>query len=201
MTFKDPILFDLPMPIETRRLSLRPLMPGDGKEIFKAIEESKELFKKWLPWARSVNVWEDSEKTAREFYAEFIERKKMPLVILKNQRVIGMCGFNKINWEIPSASIGYWLKVSAQGNGYAREAIAALTLYSFNLIKLKRLTIVCDDTNIKSIQVAESLGYTLETRAKGLLENPRGDDLICWRRYVRFDAKNLEAYKANWSLT
>ena len=188
---KNPILLDFPLPIQTKRLLLRPLMPGDGKKIFEAIEESKDLFTKWLPWVKDVKKWEDSEKTAREFYADFILRKRFPLVILKDDALIGMCGFNTIKWTIPSASIGYWCRKNAQGNGYMKESVEALTIYGFNSMHLKRLSICCKDTNKKSISVAESLGFTLETCAKGLLENLEGEDLVYARRYVRFNADGL----------
>lgn len=192
MIFTNPILIDLPMPIKTKRLIMRPLMPGDGKEIFKAIEDSRELFSVWLPWVSEVKTWEDSEKTAHEFYANFIQRKNINLVIMREEKIIGMCGFNTLNWQIPSGGIGYWCLKAAQGNGYIREAVGALTVYAFKVMNLKRVSILCDDENIKSIRVAESLGYSLETRAKGLLENLRGKDLIFARRYVRFDSKGLE---------
>lgn len=192
MSIKDPLLLDLPMPIPTKRLIIRPLMPGDGRQVFEAVEESREHFKLWLPWVKYVKTWEDSEKTAHEFYADFICRKAMHLAIFQDQHLVGMCGFHTINWSIPSAPIGYWCRTSAQGQGFIREACAALTVYGFEIIGLKRISILCEDTNEKSIRVAESLGFTLETRAKGLIENLQGDDLTFGRRYVRFDTKGLE---------
>lgn len=194
MTIRNPILLNFPMPIKTQRLIISPMIPGDGQEVFRAIEESRESFVPWLPWVKDVKTWEDSERTAHEFYAGFILRKNMNLVIRYDQRIIGMCGFNTLNWQIPSGNIGYWCRKSDEGNGYIKEAVAALTIYAFKIMHLKRLCILCDDENIKSIRVVESLGYTLETRAKGLLENLRGDDLFYGRRYVRFDSKGLESY-------
>ena len=194
MTLKNPILLDLPMPIKTKRLVICPMMPGDGQEVFKAIDESRDLFSLWLPWVGDVKTWEDSEITAHEFYAGFIQRKNMNLVIKYNQQIIGMCGFNTLNWHISSGSIGYWCLKSEQGKGYIKEAVAALTIYAFKIMNLKRISILCDDENIKSIRVAKSLGYTLETRAKGLLENLRGKDLTYARRYVRFDPSGLEDF-------
>lgn len=185
---KKPILLDLPMPIQTARLLLRPLMPGDGKQVFEAVEESREQFKLWLPWTNEAHTWEDCECTAREFYAGFIVRKSVHLVILKDSELMGMCGFNHIDWNIPSATIGYWCRKSAQGNGYMREAVEALTNYGFNTLQFKKLSILCDDRNLPSIRVAERAGYTLEVRAKGLLPDlQNGNNLAYGRRYVKFN--------------
>lgn len=197
MGVADPLLLDLPMPIQTERLLLRPLMPGDGKLLFDAIEESREELKLWLPWVPSVKCWQDSERTARGFYADFIRRIIMNLAILHQGEFVGMCSLN-FSWQIPSASIGYWCRLSAQGQGFIQEAISALTLYAFRVTPLKRLAIICHDGNVKSARVAENLGYRLELRAPGLIENLKGDELVWGRRYVRFDDQGLDITHVRW---
>jgi hypothetical protein len=42
MKIKDPLLLNLPIPIYTKRLLIRPLMPDDGQQLFTAIEETRE---------------------------------------------------------------------------------------------------------------------------------------------------------------
>jgi RimJ/RimL family protein N-acetyltransferase len=199
---KDPILLDFPMFITTERLNIRPMMPGDGPVLFEAIEESRFVLKEWLPWVNFATSVENCERTARQFYADFILRRSLPLVIFRKDHFIGGCGFNNIKWDIPSASIGYWCRVSEQGNGYIQEAIAAQTLYGFKTIGFKRLSILCDDENIKSKKVAEALNFHLETKAKGLLPSRKAEDPeaslqdVC--HYVRFDSKGLENIKCMW---
>ena len=67
-----------------------------------------------MPWVEGVKSWEDSERTAREFYAAFIVRNKFDFGIYKNDQFIGGCGINGPNWSIPSAHIGYWCRTSEQ---------------------------------------------------------------------------------------
>lgn len=177
------------MPIQTERLSLRPLNAGDGPLIFEAVEESRELLERWLPWPQYVKSWEDSEKFAREQYAYFILRQSLTLGIFQGDHFIGVCGFHRIQWKIPSAEIGYWCRQSAQGWGYMQEAVQALVAYGFKDIGLKRLEILCFDDNKPSAALAEKLGFNLETRALGLMDNFRGDDLVLSRLY----AKTLES--------
>lgn len=54
MSLKNPLLLDLPMRITTERLIIRPVMPGDGKQIFEAIEESRDSLSQWHDWVPSV---------------------------------------------------------------------------------------------------------------------------------------------------
>lgn len=194
MSIQNPILLDLPLPIYTNRLLIRPMMPGDGKKIYALIEESRDQFEKWFTWTSTIKSWKDCEITAREFYAGFILRKTFAFLLFKEERLIGSVSFNDPNWSIPSAAIGYYARTSEQGKGYIREAVAAITKYAFKYIGFKRLEILCSDQNSKSYRVAESLGFQLETRAKGIISIPNSEELRFARRYVRFDADNLEPY-------
>ena len=47
----DPILIDMPMPIFTPRLLLRPSKEGDGRCLAQAKRESWPELGKWLPFA------------------------------------------------------------------------------------------------------------------------------------------------------
>lgn len=190
MIIKTPILVDFPMPIETERLVLRPLQAGDGKALFQATEESRDGLNQWLLWPKYVKTWEDSEKYARESFSNYILRKSLNLGIFKEGEFIGTCGFNYFLWHIPSGEIGYWCKTSSQGHGYMREAVKALTQYGFKL-GLKRIVITCLDENKRSAHLAESLGFSLEVRALGLMQGMSEGELAMARRYVRFDASNL----------
>lgn len=185
--YEKPILFDFKLPLQTERLMLRSVMPGDGKAIYEAIKESYDQFKEWLPWCQELPTVESSEETARNFYADYILKKALHFVIFHGDQFVGMCCYY-FNWQIPSADIGYWCRVSAQGRGYMREAVMAITKYALEEIGIKRLTILCDEENVKSIAIAEKSGFQLETRASGLIVNPISDELRMGRRYVRFSA-------------
>ncbi|MFN7037941.1 MAG: GNAT family N-acetyltransferase [Alphaproteobacteria bacterium] len=142
MSLENPILLDLPLPIYTERLISRPVTIGDGKAVFEAIDESRAEFEPWLPWVNSVKKWQDSEITAREFCSNVILRKAFHFVIIYNANIIGMCSLEDINWNISSGGIGYWCRTSATGNGFMQEAVAAITKYGFEVIKLKKYLFV-----------------------------------------------------------
>lgn len=71
-------------------------------------------------------------------------------MIIYDDTIIGIYNFHNINWQIPSAYIGYWCKTLYTGIGFMQEAVTALMLYGFEIIKLKRQNIICNDNNVKS---------------------------------------------------
>ncbi|RZI46916.1 GNAT family N-acetyltransferase [Candidatus Finniella inopinata] len=189
---ESPILLDLPVPFYTSRLMIRPMMPGDGPAVWAAVEESRPQIRKWLPWVDDVKCWQDSEKSARQFYANFILRRDFNFCIFKGDVYVGGCGLRNVNWDVPSATVAYWCRESLQGQGYVTEAVGALTLYAFKEMGFKRLVIRCELENTKSAAVANRLGFDLEMTAKGIMAHPRTEELLTICSFVRFDSSGLE---------
>ncbi len=80
------------------------------------------------------------------------------------QEVIGYCGLSflpDVNGQ-PEVEIGYRLRRSAWGQGYATEAVIAVLDYAFNALGLKRIIAMIDPTNVASIRVAEKVGMRYE---------------------------------------
>lgn len=81
-----------------------------------------------------------------------------------NRDVIGYCGlffFPDVNGK-PEVEIGYRLKRSAWGQGYATESAIAVRDYAFNTLGMQRLIAIIDPANIASIHVAEKVGMIYE---------------------------------------
>lgn len=79
--------------------------------------------------------------------------------------VIGYCGlfyFPNINGQ-PAIEIGYRLRRSAWGQGYATEAALAVRDYAFETLHIQRLVAIIDPSNVDSIRVAENIGMQYET--------------------------------------
>lgn len=194
---KKPILIDLKMPIITENLIIRPPETGDGKLLFKAVEESYTATENPMPWTKTIKKLDDSEEFVRECEANWILKKDiepyLPLFIFKKgtMLLLGIVGFHHINWHIPSLEIGYWLRSSERKKGIMIEAVNALTIYAFKEIHVKRIEIRCDILNIKSKAIPEKLGYQLEATLKNhrisSYTNKLSDTLI----YSRTDIKDL----------
>ncbi len=195
---ENPILLDLPVPIRTKRLALRPLQVGDGAAIFESATESLVDFAPWLEWAQSDPTPQKSEETARRFAAEFILRKQLSFAIFAGDRYLGMIGVYGFNWKIPSAFLGYWLRTSETGKGYMTEAGNALTLYLFRHLGLRRLAIGCDADNTRSAGVAERLGFVLESTAPMADIHPQTGEPTTELTFVRFNADGLDDAGVSW---
>ena len=200
MGIQQPILLNLPMPIRTSRLLIRPLQAGDGAALFEALEESIDQLRPWLPWARgTAPTEEEMEILARRFYVEFITRQTMNLAAFSGTQLIGMCGLKNLRWDIPSCELGYWFRTSIQRKGFATEAVNAITRYAFSQIGIRRLVITCDDENARSAAIPERLGFSLEMKAKGIVPpGPSSDELRLGRLYSRISLEKLPEIVVEW---
>ncbi|MEC5424679.1 GNAT family N-acetyltransferase [Virgibacillus sp. C22-A2] len=158
------ILKDFPNELYTKRLFIRMPLPGDGNEVHKAILASKQDLKKWLPFAQRDQTVDETEMNVREAHLNFLKREDLRLHIFNRETkdFIGCTGLHRIDWEVPKFEIGYWIDSRKTGNGYITEAVQGVTEFAFNELNARRVEIQCDTKNLKSIAVAERLGYTLE---------------------------------------
>ncbi len=159
-----PILIDLPMPIQTPRLTIRPLQAGDGKIVNEAEVESLPELKPWMPWAQTPPSIEKSEEEIRKSMAKWIMREDLRLSLYDrvSGAFVGGSGLHRMNWDIPSFEVGYWVRTSLARKGFITEASYAVARYAFLQLGAKRVEIRCSAKNEKSARVATRLGFELE---------------------------------------
>jgi RimJ/RimL family protein N-acetyltransferase len=74
------------------------------------------------------------------------------------------------------AEVGFMLKASAQGKGYATEALHLIVNYGFETVKLNKIIAICATSNIASWKVLEKVGFR---RDSILIENTSiGEQLV-----------------------
>ena len=162
------ILLDLPMPITTPRILLRPPQLGDGVALNAAVLESFDNIRHTMPWAKEKPSLDESEESVRQSAANWILKKDeepyLPLFIFdkQNNNLIGATGFHHIAWEVPCLEVGYWIRNQYSGQGYMTEAVNAITQYAIKQLKMKRVAITCDIDNVHSSKIPEKLGFQLE---------------------------------------
>lgn len=192
-----PILFDLPMPIVTPRLVLRPPQIGDGAVANAAICESLQTLAEFMPWAKENPSINDTEEFVRQSAANWIlkrnEEPYLPLFIFNKitNQFIGSTGYHHLDWEVPCVEIGYWLRNSCAGTGYMTEAVNAITRYAFNQMMVKRIGVTCDINNIRSKKVIERLGFVLEGVLKKNRKEPLTAKISDTLVYARYDLSGL----------
>lgn len=195
----NPILLDLPTPIKTPRLLLRPPQIGDGKQCNAAVLESFDELHKWMPWATHKPTLEESEITLRTFAAKWILRESLMLLMFdaNGTTLLGSTGFH-CNWDVSTFEIGYWIATKNANQGFVTESTNALTRYAFEQLHARRVEIKCNENNIASRKVAEKLGYFQE----GILKNNAltfDTKQVCNTViYARYDANNLPALDVTW---
>src|SRR6185295_8307844 len=70
----------------------------------------------------------------------------------------GGCGINHINEVDRFANLGYWVRTSLAGRGFAPAAVLQLISWTFANTILNRLEIVVAVDNVRSQRVAEKVG-------------------------------------------
>lgn len=161
---REPIA--LPMPIVTSRLTLRPIQIGDGALIHDAVVESWSELSRWLVWTLkplenlTVGDYEDFCRKKQEMYSK---REDITLLSFdKNSgKLLGGCGLHKPDWSGRTFSIGFWVRSSETGKGYATEVVNALVDYGFKKLAACRLLSFHAEGNEGSRAVLQKTGFHL----------------------------------------
>lgn len=174
---KPPILQPLPDELIGERVIVRPLRAGDGQGMWEAVDESREHLRPWMPWAdKHVNP-AHSEEVARRAEGLWLLREDLAVGIFEREtgRYLGGSGLHRIEWEIPSFEIGYWVRVSEEGKGYVSEAVQLLVGLAFDHLNANRVFIKCDSNNARSTAVAKRLGFIHEATLRNSARTPAGE--------------------------
>lgn len=98
--------------------------------------------------------------------------------------LLGTIGLFRVNWDHLTSEVGYGMRSSARGRGYATEALSLVTDWALRDCGLFRVELRAMVTNEASIRVAEKAGYTREGVARGAERDPGGvhRDMIVFSR-------------------
>ena len=165
-----------PGPIRTERLVLRCWQRDDAPLIKDAIDSSLDELRLWMPWARSEpSPLESIVQRIEKFRRAFEEGRDWTYGILDatESRVIGGSGLHP-RTQPGRLEIGYWIRSSDTGQGFATEVAAALADRAFRLHGAEGVEIRCDPRNARSAAVPQRLGFTLEQTLVGDTTAPDG---------------------------
>lgn len=143
-------------------LSLKFLELRDAERVFELTNNSRKYLREWLPWLDFTVKVEDTKAFINNSLKNFPENKSLNTVILFKEEIVGIAGFNEINWSNKTAYIGYWLGEGYQGNGIMTRVAKALTDYAINDLNLNKVEIRAAVENKKSRSIPERLGYVKE---------------------------------------
>ena len=196
-----PVLIDLPMPIRTPRLLIRPKQAGDGAITSAAVAETWEELHKWMRWAedREGFTAELMEIRNRHVMASFILREGIELIGIEaaTGTAVVWCGLHDIDWQGRQCDTGYWVRKSAQGRGFATEAANAMVRYAFGALGMRRIGLTYSAGNEASRRIAERLGFSFEgvQKSANVLPGGKTADRYC---YALLDVSPLPSLDVHW---
>ncbi len=170
--------------IESERLVIRCYNPKDALHLQKAIQESLEHLRPWMPWVRDEpEELKVKIERLRLFRADFDLSKNYVYGVFdpNETELVGGTGLHP-RVGLNAFEIGYWIHVNHINKGYATEISAALTKVAFEVENVKRVEIHCDPDNIKSAAIPKKLGYVYEATLRGRTETIEGvpSDSMIW---------------------
>ena len=158
----------LPAAITTPRLVIRAWRRTDAPLLKSAIDANLDHLKAFMPWARKEPsrlevVEERIDKFDRRFradsewaYAIFSSGEKM---------LYGAAGIHR-STEKGVLAVGFWLGAGWLKQGFATEAVKALTNVAMKLPGTQRVQIRCDVRNSAAAAVARRSGFAHITTLK-----------------------------------
>lgn len=154
-----------PAPIQmiSSRLVVRNYRLADAQAISHAINESRPSLARWVPdIARRQTLAE--VRVGLELLAgqrECEQRLVFGLWERASGAFLGEVGLYQLDWDRRSAEIGYWLRQSARGRGYAAEGLELVCTLASGGLALRQLEAHVAPENVASRGVAERHGFRI----------------------------------------
>lgn len=162
--------------LETDRLRLRRVFRADLDDLCEATSDPKVTrYEPWGPYNREEtaqmleNILTQMETGLCTEWA--VERKE-------DAKVLGLIHLNSPDFFNRSAEIGYWLSRKCWGEGYATEAVRALTQFAIQTLRLDEIVAICHPDNPASIRVLEKVGMSFQKLLPRYI-SLRGDTADC----------------------
>jgi len=144
---------------------LRFFVVSDADALARAVGESLEHLKPWMPWA-------DKQSTEPSFQRDRLRRQpelaargeewQYGLFPEDERKVLG--SFGLMTRRGPGTmEIGYWVHVGDVGRGHATRAVTALVDIAFGVEGVETVLICCDEANLRSAAIPRKLGFTLRS--------------------------------------
>lgn len=147
--------------LETERLILRPMRVSDAKDMYHYAKRSDVTT--YLLWSPHPS------QSYTEEYLRYIEKRyrlgefyDWAVVDRQSGRMIGTCGFTRLDFPHNVGEIGYVLSPDFHGRGLGTEAASRVLRFGFEVLGLHRIEVKFMQGNEASLHVAEKLGMTFE---------------------------------------
>ena len=147
--------------LNTERLLLRAMHPMDAEDMFDYAKRPEVT--KYLLWREHESIYFTKD------YLNYIQSRyalgdfyDWSVIERESGRMIGTCGFTKIDTANNSAEIGYVLNPDFHRRGYGSEAVKQILKFGFEELGLNRIEARFMQGNEASLALMKSVGMTFE---------------------------------------
>ncbi len=147
--------------LHTERLLLRKLLPRDAEDMF--LYASRPDVTRYLLWREHPDLF-----YTRRYISYVIGKYRSgeffdyAIVEHESGRMIGTCGFARIDRQNRAGEIGYVINPTYQNRGYATEAACAVIKFGFSVLDLRRIEARYMEENQRSARVMQKCGMHFE---------------------------------------
>ncbi|GAB3721791.1 GNAT family protein [Hymenobacter agri] len=150
-------------PLHTARLCLRPYEPADADAFFGLLHADRARFQPSFPdRLQAVRSVADAHVALRTFADDWLSGRFYVFGIWQRSTDEYLGDICLMPQHKGQAEIGYYLSARAEGHGYAREALAAITRFGFDAVGCQRLLVRCFRSNARGQAVACAVGFAPE---------------------------------------
>jgi ribosomal-protein-alanine N-acetyltransferase len=169
---------DIPSRIETERLYLRPYAEGDGRWYYPMSQKNLAHLSRYESEnpVMAIRSEREAENLVRSLAVQWAERRSFFLGAFdrSSDEFVAQVFVGPVSWELPEFQIGYFVDKAHEGRGYVSEAVRAALGFVFQHLHAGRVRLECDDTNARSIRVAERCGMVREGHLRQNKKNKDG---------------------------
>lgn len=175
--------------MQTARLLLRPYEPADAPAFGDLLRRNQQRLQESFPdRVRAALTPASALNTVNGFISDWRTGRFYVMGIWLRQTGQYIGDICLLPRPPISGEIGYYLAAEAEGQGYAREALEAMTMFGFKQLDLPSLSIRCFASNARAQAVARAIGFLEEAAAKKSFWF-RASDIGDIRRFVLLRSK------------
>ena len=146
--------------VQTSRLLLRPYAPADAPAFFQLLDAHRARLRPSFPdRTNTIHTLSAATRALASFARDWASGRFYVFGIWKLADGTYLGDICLMPKPEQSAEIGYYLAPEAEGQGYAREALAGIIGFGFETISCRRLLIRCYQDNPRAHAVAAALGF------------------------------------------
>lgn len=148
--------------LETKRLVLKEVSLHHAEEAFEFYSDSEVMKGHGESGLKTLN---EVRERIQQWYINPFEQHtgiRFGIYLKDTNRLIGSCGFWRIEEQHFKAEIGYELSTQFHRKGYMKEALNELVRFGFIVMKLNRIEANTDQYNLASQTTLESVGFIKE---------------------------------------